>query len=432
MLHSLKMFFQTKGTSCTYLIAYSGGLDSHVLLHLCATIRNEIPLKLLAVYINHGLSPHAQTWSEHCAKICAQYHIPFTEEKIQMHETAGESIEERARQLRYAVFSQCIGKEDVLLTAHHQDDQAETVLLQLLRGAGTKGLAAMPPVKPFAEGLHARPLLLFSRATLQQYAENHQLQWIEDESNQNTRFARNFIRHDVFSLLKTRWPTIAATLARTASHCAEAQSLLEEFTLTICENVKGTQENTLSVSKLLALSSARQRLVLRSWVHSLGFSVPDTRKIHAILQNVLKAKWDSMPCVRWQTVELRRYRDDIFLMPALAIPDPKLSMEWDSRHPLPIANLGLLRTRAVLVGGLRAGLNPLWVRFRQGGEIVHLAKRGKHTLKNLFQEWSVPPWQRSRLPLIFVDETLVAVPGYFIHPDYVAHEAGHEIVWEWN
>lgn len=432
LLTSVADFFSTQGLEKTYWVAYSGGLDSHVLLSICYRLRTQLGIKLRAIHINHHLNPQAHAWAQHCAQVCAQYHIDFTERDIHLDNTSGVSIEEAARNMRYAIFAQYLDKEDMLLTAHHQDDQAETVMLQLLRGAGPKGLAAMPGTKPFAKGQHGRPLLLFSRAELQDYAETQQLQWINDESNLNDKYVRNFIRHTMFPLLQTRWPALSATLARTANHCAESQALLEEFALTISKDVKGAQHNALSVSKLLQLSSLRQRLILRSWIHSQGFPIPHTRKLHAIQHNVLQAKRDRVPCVSWQDVELRRYRDDIFLMPALLKHEESVLLTWDIHHPLRIADLGVLEARVVHGNGLRTGLPAVSVRFRQGGETVCLAKRGKHTLKNLFQEWSIPPWQRSRIPLIFVNSTLAAVPGYFIHPDFAAqqHEMGCEIVWK--
>ena len=197
---------------------------------------------------------------------------------------------------------------DLLLTAHQQDDQAETVCLQLLRGAGPKGLAAMPHIKPFARGWHARPLLTIPRSALHAYAQCHQLKWVEDESNENTDLTRNFIRHDVLSLLKTRWPTVGGMIARSGAHCAESQALLEDYALEECKNLQGSRLHTLSVQKLLKCSVAKQRLVLRTWIAQQGYLSPDTKKFLTIQEDVLTASWDRLPVVSWAGAELRRYR----------------------------------------------------------------------------------------------------------------------------
>ena len=289
----------------TFWIAYSGGLDSHVLLSLCSQLRKEMKL-MRAIHVNHGISPNANSWANHCKKICESYDIQFIERTISLDLKAGDSLEEAARNKRYAVFAEYLEEGDVLLTAHHQDDQAETVLLQLLRGAGLKGLSAMPEIKSFARGHHGRPLLAFAREDLLQYAKEHQLIWIEDESNQDASLSRNFIRHEILAKLTLRWPSAAACIARSASHCAENQMLLEAFSREV--NVQGSRENTLSVARLLQFSPEKQRFFLRSWIHQLKYPLPDSKKMETIQRDVLFAAWDSSPLVKWGDVMLRRHR----------------------------------------------------------------------------------------------------------------------------
>lgn len=426
MLASLRELCEQQGLDKTYWIAYSGGLDSHVLLSLCADLRSTIPIKLRAIHINHCLSPNAHAWSNHCKKICADYAIDFIEHAINIDLCAGDSLEEKARSLRYAVFADYLAQGDVLLTAHQQDDQAETFLLQLLRGSGLKGLAAMPVIKSFAHGLHARPLLSYSRAELHAYALQQQLNWINDESNDNAKFTRNFIRHEVLSLLKTRWPTVTNTIARSALHCAEAQSLLEEVMSDV--DVCGVNANTLSVRKLLQLPPAQQKMQLRSWIEKLGFRIPNAKKMAAILNEVMFANHDRTPCVVWDGAELRRYRDELYLMQPLMAHDVLSEVTWNLAQVVDIGGIGKLSASKVNGKGIRIDIESVVVRFRQGGEVVNIAKRGRHTLKNLMQEWGVAPWLRERIPLLFVDDKCIAALGYFIDPDYGVN--GDNLGWD--
>jgi tRNA(Ile)-lysidine synthase len=403
-IHSCDALLQTISQFClanpanTYWIAYSGGLDSHVLLALFAKVREASPIHVRAIHIHHGLSKNADAWSQHCAAVCAALQINFATHTIFIDTTDGKSLEEKAREQRYAIFASLLQAGDILITAHHQNDQAETVLLQLLRGAGVKGLSAMPMVKSFANAQHARPLLSFTRAQLLEYAQAQPLQWIEDESNQNKKFMRNFIRHDLMPLLYAREPAAAQLLTRSAAHCAEAQSLLEEYAAIDLAHCAGSRDHTLSVQQLNALSPARQRLVLRSWIHARGFRLPDHRRLEAILRNVLTAGQNRMPCVRWGDVALRRYGDDLFVMSIKA--EEIARMKCFLFHP-----------------GNDTSKNVI-VKFRTGGEVVPIPGRGTQSLKNLFQEWRVPPWERDQIPLLYVNEDLIAVVGYFLHPDF--------------
>lgn len=429
LLNAIHQFCLQQGFNKTYWIAYSGGVDSHVLLSLMVTVRQFLALRLKAIHINHGMSQHAARWAKHCADVCVKYDVVYVERELRFALNAGESLEEIARNHRYNLFTDYLTEGDVLLTAHHQDDQAETILLQLMRGSGLKGLAAMPILVPFAKGWHARPLLDFSRAELQAYARTRGLQWVNDESNDDSCFTRNFIRHEILSRLKKRWPSASAVLSRSAKHCAEAQALLEDFSVSEWLKITGLRANTLSVQKLLCLDIGKQRLALRSWIDKLGYPLPSLTKIETIQQNVLTAKWDRSPCVTWQNVELRRYRDDLYLMPCLEPLISKAEHHWDLQQPLFLPGLGTLSAVLVKGYGLRADLKRVVVRFREEGQTVFLSKRNKHALKNLFQEWGVPPWERQRIPLIFVDPILVMAIGYYLDEDYAAKvdEIGYAI-----
>ncbi len=423
LLAALRDFFLPTPPEKNYWLAYSGGLDSQVLLTLCAELRAAptfSQIKITAIHINHHLSPHAENWAQHCRRTCAAFDFSYVEENIHLNILPSESLEEVARKKRYEIFAKIMQADDVLLTAHQQDDQAETLLLQLLRGAGPKGLAAMPSIKSFACGLHARPLLNFSRAQLHHYAIEKKLQWIEDESNANIDFTRNFIRHRILAPLKTEWPTVTASIARSAAHCAEAQSLLEEYGVDELKKMSGSKTNTLSVNKLLQVDQKKQKLLLRCWIQQQGFILPNTNKLIAICEYVLLAAQDSQAHVRWQQVSLRRYRDDLYLMPLLPPHDVTQEITWDLSTPLCLSGIGKLQavlTPPILTNEqdrLRADIHQVTVRFRGGGEKIKLRDRGQHRLKNLFQEWDVPPWLRDRIPLLYAGKELIAVVGFAI------------------
>jgi tRNA(Ile)-lysidine synthase len=399
VLDSLKQFC-LEHPAKTYWVAYSGGLDSHVLLSLFAKVRETLSIRVSAIHVNHGLSSNANAWSQHCATVCRALQVDYHSRRVLIDTQNGDSIEAQAREQRYAVFADCVQSGDILVTAHQQDDQAETFLLQLLRGAGVKGLSSMPMIKPFSLGQHARPLLAYSRAELVDYAAQQQLSWIEDESNQNKKFMRNFLRHDLLPQLSEREPAAIELISRSAQHCAEAQALLDEFAALDLQQCVGSRDNTLSVQRLNALTPARQRLVLRSWIHARGFRVPDHRRLASILRDVLTADWDRMPCVRWDDAELRRHGDDLYVMSCADVARIKC-FEFDPGNDTS-----------------NDALKDIVVKYRAGGEVVRIPGRGTQSLKNLFQEWRVPPWERDQIPLLYVGEELIAVVGYFLHPEY--------------
>jgi tRNA(Ile)-lysidine synthase len=407
------------GTHKTYWVAYSGGMDSHVLLHALANVRKHFPLQIKAIHVHHGLSPAADDWALHCAKICADLKIDFILQKITINTQKRESLEQAARDQRYAVFKEVLSYQDLLLTAHHQNDQAETVLLQLLRGAGPKGLAAMPRLKKMGQGELARPLLGFTREALTGYAMQHNLQWIEDESNTKTRFTRNFLRHEVMPLLETRWPTTAATLARVAANCADTETVLDEV---IGEDLIQAKNNAagLSIATLKKFSFARQRLILRQWFREQRILMPSAKKLNYILSDICMAREDKSPAVIGATIELRRYRGYLYIKesPFITTLD---SVTWDLRQPLVMPGVGILHAIQTQGQGLRADLAQVTIGFRKGGERCCLPGRNfHHALKNLFQDWGVPPWERHRTPLIYVENQLAAVVGFSLCEGFVA------------
>lgn len=423
LFNEVKTFCLTQGSHKNFWIAYSGGLDSHVLLHICARLQKECGLTFKAIHVNHHLSPYAASWVKHCDAVCQSLDIDFISQSIHITLLQGDSLEAVARELRYKVFADYVNPGDILLTAQHQDDQAETVLIQLMRGAGPKGLSAMPKIKPFGiGGTHGRPLLNVSRKAIEIYAREYELQWIEDESNKNIDFSRNFLRHDILPLLKKRWPSIADTLSRVAEHCAETQYLLDE---SIKQYVNAAKcGKGLSIAKLLTFSSAIQRQVLRLWFSELHFPIPSVVKMQQIQQSFLQAGQDKSPYISWGHVELRRYQNVLHVMKKIFLHDEKKEYQWDMNQPLLLPNIGVLCSESKKGQGLKKNsIKQLKVRFRRGGEFCQLPGREfHHDLKKLFQQWSVPPWERTRVPLLFLEDKLIAVVGYFINEAFAARE----------
>lgn len=401
----------------TVWLAFSGGLDSRVLLHGLLQVRSAFPgLKLKVAHVNHGLSPQAGDWAKQCQNLCQQLAVDCEIKILDLAITKQTgSIEEIARNARYHWFAELLQPNDLMLTAHNCDDQAETLLLQLLRGSGIKGLACMPEKKPLGQGWLLRPFLNMDRASLQAIAVSAQLSWIEDESNFSTRFDRNYLRHQVFPQLIQRWPATKKLLARSANHAAEADMLLEEIATQDLSTVLHTS-GQIAIPLLQQLTEVRQKNLLRFWLKQRGFSLPSQVKLRQILKEVINSSEDAKAVVHWPGVEVRRFRDYLYAI----IPQPtaasQLSLRWNTSYPLTLPN-----DQGVLIA---SGTNSLpntevTVKYRQGGERFHPQNRiGSHPLKKLFQEWQVPPWQRNTLPLVFLDELLIAVPGYGAHHAY--------------
>lgn len=397
-------------------IAYSGGCDSHVLLHTLVQLRSEISSVIKAIHINHGLSPLANVWEEHCRKICEDLSVPYTSISVNA-KAKNASPEEAARHARYAEWKKLIQKDEVIMLAHHQDDQAETVLIQLMRGSGVKGLAAMPAKQIFSQGLLCRPMLNYLRKEIVGYAVDNNLNWIDDPSNFDTDFDRNFLRHDVVPLLETHWPSLKKTLSRTASHQAEADQLLTELAFQDWHHVH--INNHINIPALLNFSAKRQRNVLRYWIANVcELILPDTVHLQRILDEVLTAAEDAKPEVIWRGGEVRRYQGLLYAQEKLIEPPENYNQAWpDMNTPLIVPNTNIRISAEVSEGmGLRiAKLKnaEISIRFRIGGETCRPAGRGQtHQLKKLFQEWKVPPWQRAMVPLVYVDGELAQVVGY--------------------
>ncbi|MGQ0586804.1 MAG: tRNA lysidine(34) synthetase TilS [Gammaproteobacteria bacterium] len=389
----------------TVWAAFSGGLDSTVLLH---RLRHAgLPVK--ALHVNHHLQPAANRWVEHCREVCTQLDVPIyiLDVKVDPNDPGGP--EAAARGARYEAFQSVMRPGDCLATAHHQDDQAETVLLRLLRGAGVAGLAAMRSRAPFAGGTLWRPLLRHSRASLREYAERHALSWIEDPHNLDPRYSRSFLRNEIFPRFAQRWPQAIELLARTAEHCADAVELLDQQAAQDFKSVMPAKAGiqSLSVQRLLELPRPRRNNLLRFWAAAGGHELPPFDALSRLEREVLRARPDSAPQLAWGGTELRRFRDSLYLMPRLPpAPAPGTTLEWDGRADLKLPpGCGEIKALKPAKSEL-----PLRVVFARGGERLKPAgSRFTRTLRNLFQEEAIPPWIRERLPLVELDGDLAAV-----------------------
>lgn len=414
-----------------YWVALSGGLDSTVLLQALAIRRDELPGELRAVHVNHGLHPEASDWQRHCASQCASLGVPLESRVVKVEPCQGESLEAVAREQRYAAFRALLVPGDLLLLAHHQDDQMETFLLQALRGAGVRGLAAMPETAS-ADGLHlARPLLGWSRAELETWARQVHLSWVEDPSNTDTGFDRNYLRHEVLPRLKARWPAAGDTLTRSARFCAEADGLLKE--LGAEDQARYGATETLPLRALQELSAPRARNLLRHWLQSRNLPLPPAHKLEEILHQA-QARADRNPCIEWAGAEVHRYRQQLYAQQPVAAAPGEFRLRPGVARELG-AGLGVLRLTPASGEGLRAALcgpEGLAVAFRHGGESCRPAGHGhERPLKKWLQELHVVPWLRDRLPLLHAGQDLLAVAGLFVCEAYAASpgEPGLRIEW---
>lgn len=416
-----------------YCIAYSGGVDSHVLLHAMASCAERLPGTVSAVHIDHQLQQQSADWAAHCRQVCDRLGVPFTVVRVDARPGGGESPEAAARHARYQALADWLPRDAALLTAQHREDQAETLLLQLFRGAGPRGLAAMPLTAAFGAGSLARPLLEQSRADILAYAHAERLRWVEDPSNDDLRFDRNLLRRQLLPAVRRRWPGVDRVLARAArlqADQAELATALGQIDAQRCR--VGGHGDQLACTPLRHMSRARQRNLLRYWIDSNGMSVPSLAVLDAILDSVLSARRDASPRLQWSGTEIRRYRDRLYVMPPLPPTDSGARIIWNIREPLPLPGGGTLTALASSGCGLRADDNRLEIRFRQGGEVLQPSgRRGHHALKKLFQEWQVPEWNRGRVPLVFSKGALVAVAGLCVCEGFQAQsgEPGFELCW---
>jgi len=393
------------------VVAYSGGLDSSVLLHaLAAAVTNRS--RIYAIHINHHLQPEADDWQMFCYEQARRLKVNFIVESVQI--TDDFNIEAQARDLRYAALSEHLAATDFLFTAHHQDDQAETLLLNLLRGSGVDGLAGMQAISRLGATKLLRPFLKLPREDLEDYARDRKLEWIEDPSNLDTRYSRNFIRQDVLPLLLSRWPHASATISRSAENCREMVNFSSAYLNVMLDDCVGEYSHILQLSMIRPMTLDQRQLLIRQWLKLNQVIMPDRHKLLTLAKDFVNYDNDSDAMLEWAGIRIRMYLDQLFLFKQTALDETHkaVTQHWLDEQSCsfdldnPAGQLDLTFSEAVqheLDG-------RLLVRHRQSGETVRLAgRKGSRKLKKLFQEWQIPPWLRDHVPLLFLDNQCIAV-----------------------
>ena len=415
-----------------FLIAYSGGLDSTVLIHLCSRgSDSESRKRFQAVHVDHGLQPQSGQWAAQCMAACAEFDLGCRVVALDRFELAGRSLEEAARTARYAALVRFMTENTVLMTAQHRDDQAETILLQLLRGSGLRGLSGMPEAAAFGPGVLLRPLLHYSRLSIRAYADHHALRWIDDPSNLDTVHDRNYLRQEVIPKIKKRWPAMDKTLARSGRHCATAQNSIDAWIEPRYRSIANRNRNTVLISKLIKFDESEQQLILRHWIRCAGFRSPSAVKLLQIIREVVRAASDRVPKVQWDRTEIRRYRDELYLFRSPQSFDRDQVIAWNLRDPLAVPGLdGQIECHWAEPADEKPAFpaKRVSVRFRKGGEICRLpGRQGTRSLKKVLQELTVPPWERNRIPLIYLEEELAAIADFALCEPF--QKLGIEIRW---
>lgn len=394
------------------LIGYSGGVDSSVLLHGLVELKKHVlpNLTLRAIYIHHGLSANADSWASHCQQQCDQFQVPLIIEKVTL-DVQGGNIEEQARNARYQAFFEHLHDDEILCTAQHLDDQCETFFLALKRGSGPTGLSSMP--EKTAKLL--RPLLSISRHQIESYAHAHQLSWIEDESNLDQHYDRNFLRLSVLPVLNQRWPHFSQMVARSAELCQQQEQLIEELLLPDFEKVT-TDKAQLSIAPLNDYSVFKRNAILRMWFKANQLNMPTRKQLELIWQTVGQAKEDANPTFILHDRQIRRYQHQLYLLPHYASIEHQI-LDWDLSSDLALPdNLGALHVANKGPFTCRAPNRneQVTVRFHAQGQFHVVGRQGSRSIKKLWQEYRIAPWQRSRIPLVFYADQLIAAVGVFI------------------
>ncbi len=418
-----------------YCVAYSGGLDSHVLLLLMTQLREQgTPFELRAVHIDHGLQSDSASWADHARQVCRELNVPLDVRHAQYgvdNDARVQGPEASARMARYAEFSAVLRKDEHLLLAQHAEDQAETFLLQALRGSGPDGLSAIPRKRHFGPGYMGRPLLTCSQASLRALARQHALDWVEDPSNEDHRYDRNYLRHAIMPLLKSRWPAAADTLSRSALRSAAAsQSLLTLAQQDLAKiRIRGTSE--LSLSAIGGLPRERAFTALRLFVRQRGLRMPRLQDLMQVMTDLVNARHDSAGIVNVRDYVFRRHRDSLYLLPPQAKVEPFRYL-WEAPfEPLAIQETGLTLTRQLCEEqGIALPLEgTISVKSRAGGELIKLGEPAYHkAVKKVLQESSIPPWIRDSIPLLYIEGRLAAIWNLAVAVDCRTREESQLVI----
>ncbi|MEI8573140.1 tRNA lysidine(34) synthetase TilS [Methylomonas sp. LW13] len=398
-------------------VAYSGGLDSTVLLDLCVGLPS-LTGKIIAVYVDHGLQAESAGWGEHCRRQAERLGVDFQLLTVDARANNGESPEAAAREVRYRALRELLAVDDIILLAQHREDQMETMLLQLFRGAGVSGLAGMPITSAFGKGQLLRPLLNVAKAEIQRYAQIQGLQWVEDPSNQSSDFDRNFLRNDILPLLKRRWPALDKTIARSAGHCGDAARMIEAWAAQTLQAVVDPTDGSFNVADLSAFTAMQLNCLLRHWLGRKGLKPPSQAVLQTLVEQLIGGRADALPQINIQDHSIRKYRQKLYCIPELSLQKDTQIKCWAKEQGQMLLSNGYVLRRSSASAGLS---KYLWqnaivtVVPRRGGEKLKLPGRaGHHCLKKLYQEAGVPPWEREIRPLIYLNGCLAAVAGLWV------------------
>ena len=404
------------------LIAFSGGLDSTALLSLFAKLRKNQPhLTLRAIHIHHGLSPNANGWVAHCEEICHQFNIPLIVEKVSVNTQNG--IEAGAREARYQAIAKHIKINEILATAHHLNDQTETFLLALKRGSGLQGLSAMQK-ENITFGLPIlRPLLSFSRKQLEQYVRVQNLAWIEDESNLDNQYDRNFLRNEILPTIRKRWQHFDQAVQRSAQHCGEQQQLINELLEEDFQKNFSESDRTFNIAYFAQYSQLKQKALLRLWLNYLEIPMPSTVQLTQLIQDVIFSKQDANPQFVIADKVIRRYQNKLFITNKFAdLSHIILQLTLDQKLALPDGLGEILaqqKNNKIYIKWQQYEIDlpfteqPIEIRFSYSGKVKLHSKAMNQDIKKIWQQLNVPPWQRKRIPLIFYGNQLKSAVGFF-------------------
>ncbi|CAH0534219.1 tRNA(Ile)-lysidine synthase [Vibrio stylophorae] len=416
------------------LVGYSGGLDSQVLLHLLCQCW---PLsQITALHVHHGLNPLADQWLLQCQGWAQAYGVQFIAERVFVNRDEG--IEQGARAARYQAFAEHLGPDHLLLTAHHQNDQAETFLLAMKRGSGPRGLSAMPRLQSFSCGAHLRPLLSVTRQQLEAYAKAQQLDWLEDDSNDDCHYDRNFIRHRVLKPLAARWPSVYDTISRSAALCAQQEQALQLLLQPLYAPLLH-QDGSLCIEGLAKHPEVIRTQLLRLWLSERAAQQPSLAQFDKIWQEIACARVDANPQLKIGQGQIRRYQQRLYwlalqqdvsewsalwsnLSASCVLPDALGTLSLEKWQP-EVSTKSLLSVRAPLAHeSVTVCFAPKEMHIRP------LGRGGSRHLKKLYQEYGIPSWQRPRMPLLYFGETLIAIAGLLV----TEAGAGDELQLNWQ
>jgi tRNA(Ile)-lysidine synthase len=436
--------FAAKVAGKRVLLGYSGGVDSHVLLHELTRVASIHRLTVIALHGNHQVLSNSNLWEQHCRQVCKKMGVEFQSHRLSVNFDCAGGRENALREARYAWFKSVMNSGDVLATAHHLDDQVETVLLRLFRGCGARGLVGISPVRKFANGELHRPFIDLSRSNILEFAKSHCLKWVEDESNRDESFDRNFLRERLIPTLRSRWPGSSAAVARTSRHLAATEALLEQIGredlgrwLLTAEECQFSNFGKIRISDLLAVSPERGANLLRCWGRKAVHEAPGSSQLFELLRQLERLNGAMKARLAWKSVEFRRYRDCLYLLPAQSDPIPHVSQYWVAEPLLDLPTAGVrLRSRRIIGQGIRTSgtripeIEVRWYNKKIGLRLVEGAST--RTLRNLFQERGVPPWERWRLPVLCIDNAVAYVPGIGVAVSFAARagEAGIDFLLE--